>query len=99
MILKKTTTSVKYEARLNRTITRYPYNKKTIYLKGTVIWDCGEKTFNKITKDNLHMHTSLGICEGYGVYEYFDLDKDIEFVKITTRTVKTTKEKTVKLKG
>ncbi len=84
-----------YEARLNRNINRTSYGKRIVYKKGSVIFDCNEKQFNKITADNIHMQTSLGICEGHGIYEYFDLEKDIEFVRVESKIVK--KEKIVKL--
>ena len=89
-------TEIYYEARLNRNIRRTPYGRRTNYKKGTVIWDCSEKQFSKLRAENIHKLTNLSICEGHGVYEYFDLEKDIEFVKVTK--VVTTKEKIVKLK-
>lgn len=85
-----------YEARLNRNITRKPYGLKTIYKKGTVIWSCTDKKFAKLTKKNIENETHLCICEGQGVYEYFDLEKDIEFVKVDV--IVTKKEKVVKIK-
>jgi hypothetical protein len=87
---------VYYEARLNRNISRSSYGGKKIYKKGTVIWDCTEKQFEKTTAKNIDNYTSLCICEGHGVYEYFDLEIDIEFVRVEKIT--TTKEKVVKLK-
>lgn len=77
---------VYYEARLNRNISRTPYGVKTVYKKGTVIDKFSEKTFNKLTVKNIDNQTDLSICEGMGVYEYFDLEKDIEFFKVTTIT-------------
>ena len=85
-----------FEARLNRNITRRPYGRKTIYKKGKVVYDCSDKQFSKLTASNIHKRTDLCLCEGHGVYEYFDLDKDIEFVKVEITTI--TKEKIVKLK-
>ena len=87
---------IHYEARLNRNISRSPYGVRTNYKKGTVIWECTEKQFEKLTSNNIHEQTSLSICEGHGVYEYFNLEKDIEFVKIEILTTK--KEIIVKLK-
>jgi hypothetical protein len=84
-----------YEARLNRNISRNNYGKTT-YKKGTLIWICTEKQFEKLTSKNIHNYTDFCICEGHGVYEYFDLEKDIEFVKVEIITKK--KEKVVKLK-
>ncbi len=87
---------VHYEARLNRNITRSVYGRKKVYKKGTVIWDCSDSKFQKLTKDNIDNETSLAICEGHGVYEYFDLEKDIEFFRV--ETIVKRKEKVVKLK-
>lgn len=89
-------TKVHYEARLNRNISRSPYGVRINYKKGTVVWDCTKKQFEKLTAENINNQTSLFLCEGHGVYEYFDLEKDIEFVKV--QTVITTKETVVKLK-
>lgn len=85
-----------YEARLNRNISRRQYGSRTNYKKETVIWDCTEKEFEKLTSENIHKQTSLSIVVGHGYSEYFDLEKDIEFVKV--QTVITTKETVVKLK-
>lgn len=85
-----------YEARLNRNISRTPYGSRTNFKKGTVIWDCTEKQFAKLTASNIGNQTNLSICTGHGVYEYFDLEKDIEFVRVETITK--IKEKIVKLK-
>jgi hypothetical protein len=91
-------TTIKYVARLKREITRTPYFVKTIYKSGTVICEFTEKQFVKLTSKNIYRYNSLSICEGHGVYEYFDLETDIEFVKITTTTTTNKKEVLVKLK-
>jgi len=88
---------INYEARLKRNVSRISFGKKTIYKKGTLIWSFPEKIFNKITAKNISRYTSLSICEGHGIFKYFNLDKDIEFVKIEVVTSK--KEKIVKLKS
>jgi hypothetical protein len=85
--MKKT---ILYQARLKRNITRYPYGTKKTYKKGTMIDEFTEKIFLSMTSNNYTKHTSLCICEGFNVYEYFDLE-DIEFVKITTTIKITTK--------
>ena len=90
--MKKT---VKYEARLNRNIKRTPYGVNRTYKRGTVICDFTEKQFLKLTKANISKQTDLSICEGHGVYEYFDLENDIEFFRV--EIVVTKKEKLVKL--
>lgn len=72
---------IHYEARLNRNITRTLYNKK-VYKKGTVVCDFTESTFKKLTAKNIDRYTDLGICEGHGTNEYFDLETDIEFFKV-----------------
>lgn len=88
---------VYYEARLNRNITRITaYNIKRTYKKGTVIDTFSEKLFNMLTVKNISNQTNLSICEGHGVYEYFDLEKDIEFMKVTTTV--SIRESIVKLK-
>lgn len=71
-----------YEARLKRNITRKVYGSRKTYKKGTVIWNCTEKQFEKLTSNNIRDQTNLSVCEGHGYYEYFDLEKDIEFVKV-----------------
>jgi len=86
---------IKYEARLKKGIKRKPYGLNRVYKKGTVIYDCTEKVFEKLTADNIHNKTNLSICEGYGVYEYFDLE-DIEFFRV--ETVTTTTDFSVNLK-
>lgn len=87
--------TVYYEARLKKNIKRTPYGVSTVYKKGTVVWDCSEKQFQKLTADNIHHQTSLGICEGHGVYEYFDLE-DIEFFRV--EKIVRLKERVVKFK-
>jgi len=89
-------TKIHYEARLKRNIKREPYNRTVVYKKGLVLWDCSEKLFAKLTKDNIHKWVDFCVCEGHGVYEYFDLEKDIQFFKVETTTKVT--EKPVKLK-
>ena len=74
--------TVKIEARLNRNITRSVYGNNKVYKKGTVIWDCTEAMFSKLTETSISNHTDLCICEGHGVYEYFDLETDIEFIRV-----------------
>lgn len=86
-----------YEARLNRNIKKFSYGSNRLYKKGTIIWSCPEKTFKKLTKSNIDDHTGLCICEGHGSYQYFDLEKDIEFFKVETVVRK--KESLVKLKN
>ncbi len=83
---------VHYEARLNRNISI----GGTKYKKGTVVFMCPDRTFEKLTTENIHKITSFSICEGYGRYEYFDLKKDIEFFKV--EIIITQKEIPIKLK-
>ena len=87
---------IHYEFRLNRNISRSLYQRKT-YKKGTIIWDCTEIQFKKLKSINIKNFTDLSICEGHGVYEYFDLKKDIEIIKV--ETIVTKKENIVKLKN
>ncbi len=87
---------IHYEARLNSNKSRMSYGKRINYKKGTVISTYTETQFKKITVENIDKYDSLSICTGFGSYEYFDLEKDIEFVKVETKIV--TKIKTVKLK-
>lgn len=89
-----------YEARLNKNISRTQYNVKTIYKKGTIIWFCNKKIFKKLNKRNIYQYTGLYIIgrNSFGVYEYFNLEEDIVFVKVKTTIVKTEKETVVFLK-
>ena len=86
---------IHYEARLNRNIRRNYYTWTT-YKKGRVIAKFGQKTFEKFTLKNIDNHFSPQITLGHGACEYFDVEKDIDFVKVITYTK--TKEKIVKLK-
>lgn len=94
-VIQKSSERVHYEARLNRNITRDWYGK-TVYKKGTLISNFTEKEFAKLNKKTKRSEYSPQITRGHGVSEYFDIEKDIEFVKVTTS--KTIKEQTVKLK-
>ncbi len=84
-----------YEARLNKSIKRTLYTPTT-YKKGTLISKFTQKEFEKFTKKNISNYFSPQITLGHGSAEYFDVEKDIVFVKVTTVT--TTKENIVKLK-
>jgi hypothetical protein len=86
---------IHYEERLSRNITR-TYYTKNIYKKGTLISQFTEKQFQKLTLKNIDNYFRPQITFGHGVAEYFDVEKDIEFVKVITYTK--TKEKIVKLK-
>lgn len=74
--------TITYEARLNKRKVGFSYGTNTYYKKGLLIEKFSEKTFNKLTLKNIDDYTDLCICEGHGVYEYFDL-KDIDFIKVT----------------
>ncbi len=84
-----------YEARLNKSIKRTLYTSTT-YKKGTLIAKFTQKEFEKFTKKNISNYFSPQITLGHGSAEYFDVEKDIDFVKVVTVT--TTKETIVKLK-
>lgn len=86
---------VHYEARLNRNISRTYYTKKT-YKKGTLIATFSATEFGKLTLKNIDNYFHPQITLGHGASEYFDVEKDIDFVKV--ETVVKTKEKIVKLK-
>lgn len=82
------------EVRLNKNIIRFPYNIKTIYKKELVIEKFTEKEFNKLNEKNIDKYFSPQICEGMGVYEYFNIE-DIKFIRIE-KIIKI-KEKIIKL--
>jgi len=86
---------IHYEARLNRNIRR-EYYTWTTYKKGTLISKFGQKEFEKLTLKNIDNYFSPQITLGHGAAEYFDVEKDIDFVKVITYTK--TKKKIVKLK-
>lgn len=86
---------IHYEARLNRNIRRQYYSWTT-YKKGTLIEKFSQKEFEKLTLKNIDDYFSPQIILGHGVAEYFDVEKDIDFIQVITYTK--TKEKTVKLK-
>jgi len=88
-------TKIHYEARLNRNIRR-KYYSWTTYKKGLLIERFGQKEFEKLTLKNIDEWFSPQITLGHGAAEYFDVEKDIDFIKVTTYT--NTKEKKVKLK-
>jgi hypothetical protein len=94
-ITEKQSEIVHYEARLSRNVTRTHY-AKTVYSKGVLIERFTEKEFNRLNKKNISTHFHPQITLGHGASEYFDIKKDIEFVKVTTS--KTIKEQAVKLK-
>lgn len=77
---------IHYEARLNRNIRRNPYGVWKTYKKGTVVEKFSKSEFEKMTEKNVDNYFTPCICEGHGVYEYFDMEKDIDFVKIETIT-------------
>lgn len=85
---------IHYEARLNRNISR-TYYTKTTYKKGTLIASFSESQFLKFTLKNIDNYFHPQIVLGHGAAEYFDVEKDIDFVRI--ETVTKTKEKVVKL--
>lgn len=85
---------IHYEARLNRNIRRKLYSWTT-YKKGTLIAKFEQKQFEKFTLKNIGNYFSPQITIGHGSAEYFDVEKDIDFVKVITYTK--TKEKIVKL--
>lgn len=95
--MKTPKNKIHFEARLKRAILRTPYGMRKIYKKGTLIVEFSEKQFKSITSENIHKYTDLCLCEGHGVYEYFDLEKDIEFVQVEIITTK--KVTSVKLKS
>ncbi len=72
---------VHYEARLNRNISRTHYTKTT-YKKGTLICKFTEEEFIRLTLKNVDNHFSPQITLGHGVAEYFDIEKDIDFVRV-----------------
>lgn len=86
---------IHYEARLNRNISR-TYYSRTTYKKGRLIARFTQKEFEKFTFENIGNYFSPQIVLGHGAAEYFDVKKDIDFVKVVTYTK--TKEKIVKLK-
>lgn len=86
---------IHYEARLNKNIRRKLYYVTT-YKKGTLISKWGQKEFEKFTAKNIDNYFHPQIVIGHGVAEYFDVEKDIDFVKVITYTE--TKEEIVKLK-
>lgn len=97
MQVKKNIT-VKYEARLNRNIKRNVYGGNKVYKKGKVIWSCSERLFKQFkNKEHMEDYFDTSICEGHGVYEYFDLQKDIEFVAVKKETIVKTSQKPIKL--
>lgn len=92
---EKSSERVHYEARLSRNVTRMNYSK-TIYSKGTLIAPFTEKEFNRLNKKNIRDYFIPQITVGHGNSEYFDIEKDIEFIKVTTSKI--IREQTVKLK-
>lgn len=92
--MAKETEKVHYEARLSRNISRTYYTRK-VYKKGTFICAFTQKEFEKLTLKNIDNHFIPQITIGHGVAEYFDVKKDIDFVKIVT--IKKTTEEVVKL--
>lgn len=87
--------NIHYEAKLNKNIKR-KYYSWTTYKKGTLICKFTEKQFEKFTLKNIDNYFSPQITLGHGAAEYFDVETDIEFFKITTCTK--TKKQIVKLK-
>jgi len=87
--------NIHYEARLNKNIRR-EYYTWTTYKKGRLICRFTQKQFEKFTMKNIDNYFSPQITLGHGVAEYFDVEKDIVFVKVITYTKK--KETIVKLK-
>lgn len=83
--------NIKYEVRLKKNIKRIVHGSLTTYKKGTLIDTFSQPLWKKLNSKNFNDFSSLCICEGHGVYEYFSME-DVDFFRVSSKTIKTKKK-------
>jgi hypothetical protein len=83
----KKTKKIEFHAILDKAIVRHRF---TFFKKGEVAFKLSKKEFKKLTPNNIKKYTNIKIVVGHGVYEEFELEKDISFLKVETTIIKKT---------